>query len=109
MHTPCIKIVFKKYFSFNFIERNLNPKAACLKRREEEKAEDGPKLAAAAAQHHMLPTPHYPAIPVSFFLKIYYFINSIKIENTKNPVKSLKIKPSRGLSNIAKANFRRLF
>uniref|UniRef100_A0A1B0ANZ6 BHLH domain-containing protein n=1 Tax=Glossina palpalis gambiensis TaxID=67801 RepID=A0A1B0ANZ6_9MUSC len=33
-------------------ERNLNPKAACLKRREEEKAEDGPKL---AAQHHMLP------------------------------------------------------
>ncbi|XP_044738340.1 protein daughterless isoform X2 [Chrysoperla carnea] len=44
-------------------ERNLNPKAACLKRREEEKAEDGPKLAAAAAQHHMLPTPHYPAIP----------------------------------------------
>ncbi|XP_075151556.1 transcription factor daughterless [Haematobia irritans] len=35
-------------------ERNLNPKAACLKRREEEKAEDGPKL---AAQHHMLPQP----------------------------------------------------
>lgn len=31
-------------------ERNLNPKAACLKRREEEKAEDGPKL----PQHHML-------------------------------------------------------
>lgn len=27
-------------------ERNLNPKAACLKRREEEKAEDGPKLPA---------------------------------------------------------------
>lgn len=33
-----------------FAERNLNPKAACLKRREEEKAEDGPKL----PQHHML-------------------------------------------------------
>lgn len=32
-------------------ERNLNPKAACLKRREEEKAEDGPKI----PQHHMLP------------------------------------------------------
>lgn len=32
------------------LERNLNPKAACLKRREEEKAEDGPKL----PQHHML-------------------------------------------------------
>ncbi|KAH8287832.1 hypothetical protein KR018_001483 [Drosophila ironensis] len=35
-------------------ERNLNPKAACLKRREEEKAEDGPKL---SAQHHMIPQP----------------------------------------------------
>ncbi|KAH8329356.1 hypothetical protein KR074_008513 [Drosophila pseudoananassae] len=35
-------------------ERNLNPKAACLKRREEEKAEDGPKL---SGQHHMIPQP----------------------------------------------------
>ncbi|XP_030384412.1 protein daughterless [Scaptodrosophila lebanonensis] len=35
-------------------ERNLNPKAACLKRREEEKAEDGPKL---NVQHHMIPQP----------------------------------------------------
>ncbi|XP_037043590.1 protein daughterless isoform X21 [Bradysia coprophila] len=42
-------------------ERNLNPKAACLKRREEEKAEDGPKL----PQHHMLPNAPYPAMPVS--------------------------------------------
>ncbi|XP_068158404.1 protein daughterless [Drosophila tropicalis] len=33
-------------------ERNLNPKAACLKRREEEKAEDGSKL---NSQHHMIP------------------------------------------------------
>ncbi|EDW83494.1 uncharacterized protein Dwil_GK12476 [Drosophila willistoni] len=33
-------------------ERNLNPKAACLKRREEEKAEDGSKL---SSQHHMIP------------------------------------------------------
>ncbi|XP_055322595.1 protein daughterless isoform X17 [Sitodiplosis mosellana] len=41
-------------------ERNLNPKAACLKRREEEKAEDGPKL----PQHHMLSNA-YPAMPVS--------------------------------------------
>lgn len=32
-------------------ERNLNPKAACLKRREEEKAEDGPKL--GVGPHHM--------------------------------------------------------
>ncbi|XP_017858961.1 PREDICTED: protein daughterless [Drosophila arizonae] len=35
-------------------ERNLNPKAACLKRREEEKAEDGPKL---NLQHHMIQQP----------------------------------------------------
>ncbi|XP_060517812.1 protein daughterless-like isoform X6 [Cylas formicarius] len=45
-------------------ERNLNPKAACLKRREEEKAEDGPKL--GPTPHHMLPASHYPALPVSF-------------------------------------------
>ncbi|BES97421.1 Helix-loop-helix DNA-Hypothetical protein domain [Nesidiocoris tenuis] len=30
-------------------ERNLNPKAACLKRREEEKSEEGPKTATPAA------------------------------------------------------------
>ncbi|XP_056632089.1 protein daughterless isoform X11 [Diorhabda carinulata] len=42
-------------------ERNLNPKAACLKRREEEKAEDGPKL--GPGPHHMLSTPHYPTLP----------------------------------------------
>lgn len=41
-------------------ERNLNPKAACLKRREEEKAEDGPKL---PPPHHLLPQPPYPAPP----------------------------------------------
>ncbi|XP_047513463.1 protein daughterless isoform X5 [Pieris napi] len=33
-------------------ERNLNPKAACLKRREEEKAEDAPKLLAAPLHHY---------------------------------------------------------
>lgn len=44
-------------------ERNLNPKAACLKRREEEKAEDGPKL--GPGPHHMLSGPHYPSLPVS--------------------------------------------
>lgn len=50
-------------FSFyHFVERNLNPKAACLKRREEEKAEDGgPKL----PQHHMLPNAPYATMPVS--------------------------------------------
>lgn len=43
-----------------FAERNLNPKAACLKRREEEKAEDGPKI----PQHHMLQQ-GYANLPVS--------------------------------------------
>lgn len=41
-------------------ERNLNPKAACLKRREEEKAEDGPKL-----PPHILHQTPYPSLPVS--------------------------------------------
>lgn len=50
---------------FCSLERNLNPKAACLKRREEEKAEDGPKL--GPAPHHMIPAPHYPTIPVSIY------------------------------------------
>lgn len=44
-----------------FLERNLNPKAACLKRREEEKAEDGPKI----PQHHLLQQAPYPTLPVS--------------------------------------------
>lgn len=56
-------------FSFFFTERNLNPKAACLKRREEEKAEDGPKL--GPGPHHMLAGPHYPTLPVSE--KSHYF------------------------------------
>ncbi|XP_069703555.1 transcription factor 12 isoform X1 [Periplaneta americana] len=47
-------------------ERNLNPKAACLKRREEEKAEDGPKLAGHHLGHpgppHMAQPP-FPAMP----------------------------------------------
>ncbi|XP_060843897.1 transcription factor 12 isoform X4 [Rhopalosiphum padi] len=45
-------------------ERNLNPKAACLKRREEEKAEDnvGPKLGhhLSVAQHMVVQGPHFP-------------------------------------------------
>lgn len=57
-------------FSFFFLERNLNPKAACLKRREEEKAEDGPKL--GPVPHHMLAAPHYPTIPV-IIVKILFF------------------------------------
>ncbi|KAH8400504.1 hypothetical protein KR222_002160 [Zaprionus bogoriensis] len=44
-------------------ERNLNPKAACLKRREEEKAEDGPKL---SVQHHMIQQPSVSNIGSSY-------------------------------------------
>uniref|UniRef100_A0A336LH15 CSON011494 protein n=1 Tax=Culicoides sonorensis TaxID=179676 RepID=A0A336LH15_CULSO len=40
-------------------ERNLNPKAACLKRREEEKAEDG------RPPHHLLQPATYSTFPVS--------------------------------------------
>lgn len=42
------------HFLFAFPERNLNPKAACLKRREEEKVtvtSDGAPLSLAAAHH----------------------------------------------------------
>jgi len=54
-------------------ERNLNPKAACLKRREEEKAEDnvGPKLGhhLSVAQHMVVQAPHFPPMTlVSLFL-----------------------------------------
>lgn len=53
------------------IERNLNPKAACLKRREEEKAEDGPKLTGHHLGHpgppHMAQPP-FPAMPVSIHM-----------------------------------------
>lgn len=59
-------------FMYDFVERNLNPKAACLKRREEEKAEDGPKL--GSVPHHMLTAPHYPSIPVS--KTTYYLFQS---------------------------------
>ncbi|XP_018912916.1 transcription factor 12 isoform X4 [Bemisia tabaci] len=47
-------------------ERNLNPKAACLKRREEEKAEDsvGPKLGHhLVAQHMVVQPPSFPSMP----------------------------------------------
>lgn len=62
--TDCFFFVF----SFRFVERNLNPKAACLKRREEEKAEDGPKL----QQHHMMPQPPYPTMPVSLHFILFF-------------------------------------
>ncbi|XP_048478120.1 protein daughterless isoform X4 [Plutella xylostella] len=43
-------------------ERNLNPKAACLKRREEEKAEEAPKLLPAPLQHYQ-PMPGLGQLP----------------------------------------------
>ena len=52
------------FIVFDNVERNLNPKAACLKRREEEKAEDGPKMGG----HPLAPPPHltqsFPSMPV---------------------------------------------
>lgn len=61
----CYSVIFRFSLSRPVLtERNLNPKAACLKRREEEKAEDGPKLVGAGGgppPHHMLSAgPHYP-------------------------------------------------
>lgn len=47
----CFTQLMSCFLFISNVERNLNPKAACLKRREEEKAEDGPKI----PQHHMLP------------------------------------------------------
>jgi len=67
-----IVIIFKSCLII-FSERNLNPKAACLKRREEEKAEDnvGPKLGhhLSVAQHMVVQAPHFPPMTlVSLFL-----------------------------------------
>lgn len=64
--------VFNVFFLCS--ERNLNPKAACLKRREEEKAEDGPKLPGHLAAHiahphshpHAHSQPPFPTLPVRF-------------------------------------------
>jgi len=54
--------------SFFIIERNLNPKAACLKRREEEKSEDniGPKLG-QLAQQMTVQSPHFPTMTIVRF------------------------------------------
>ncbi|KAF9414283.1 hypothetical protein HW555_007761 [Spodoptera exigua] len=47
-------------------ERNLNPKAACLKRREEEKAEEAPKLLPAPLQHYQpMPGMEYVSVAIS--------------------------------------------
>lgn len=66
------------FFFFVVVERNLNPKAACLKRREEEKAEDnvGPKLGhhLSVAQHMVVQAPHFPPMTlVSLFNWINIF------------------------------------
>lgn len=69
-----------------FAERNLNPKAACLKRREEEKAEDGPKLPGHLAAHITHPHPHphahsqppFPAMPVRRILLHLLPINYVR-------------------------------
>ena len=66
-----------------FPERNLNPKAACLKRREEEKTEELPG-------HHMVHTPNAAdlaqntvimtslvAFPVATSCDVEYFVRSI--------------------------------
>ncbi|XP_077292558.1 transcription factor daughterless isoform X14 [Arctopsyche grandis] len=47
-------------------ERNLNPKAACLKRREEEKAEDGPNKLGAPLQQLPLSHPHPHSHPLPY-------------------------------------------
>lgn len=60
------------------LERNLNPKAACLKRREEEKAEDNtPKL--GGGHHlghgpgpHMVQPPYHTMPPVCFTYTPFY-------------------------------------
>lgn len=76
MHNPKLKfwdsflcmIVRKRmiliFFCFHPPERNLNPKAACLKRREEEKS-DGSKLPPPHLPHHSSVAPPYPNLPVS--------------------------------------------
>ena len=38
--SPSISLPQRNYYFGLFLERNLNPKAACLKRREEEKVEE---------------------------------------------------------------------
>ena len=42
----------------NVLERNLNPKAACLKRREEEKTEELPGSRALGPPDDLQPPPH---------------------------------------------------
>lgn len=59
--TGTVKLIF---IYFHPTERNLNPKAACLKRREEEKS-DGSKLPPPHLPHHSSVAPPYPNLPVS--------------------------------------------
>ncbi|XP_023210936.1 transcription factor 4-like [Centruroides sculpturatus] len=64
-------------------ERNLNPKAACLKRREEEKNEEGPKLGMHAIPHPQTleSLPHQrlaTTIQVCFFI-FYVYVKYIQL------------------------------
>ncbi|KAI7795588.1 Tcf4 [Triplophysa rosa] len=59
-------------------ERNLNPKAACLKRREEEKvSSDGPPLSLAGAHHGMGETSN-PMGQMILLSKFYKLVFSLK-------------------------------
>lgn len=71
-----MKLKNDEYFAF--LERNLNPKAACLKRREEEKSEDNvdPKLRhhLSMAQHMLVqPSSHLTNMPLQVRENIFYF------------------------------------
>lgn len=102
---------FKNYFSFEmsnfpnvfvpeYAERNLNPKAACLKRREEEKAEDGPKL----PQHHMLSNA-YPAMPVSNISFDFWMHQGHFSLSNVSAAKHAQLKLMRRWRNKAKISF----
>lgn len=49
-----MRCIYYTILFFIYLERNLNPKAACLKRREEEKNEEGPKLGMHTIPHPQL-------------------------------------------------------
>lgn len=70
-------------FLFFLAERNLNPKAACLKRREEEKAEDGPKLPGHLAAHIAHPHPHPHAHSQPPFSAMPVNISFHRLEKTR--------------------------
>ena len=58
------------------IERNLNPKAACLRRRTEEKSDDH------SGNMNLLPT--HDQHSRSHFAQSYTFIQEVRLETNKN-------------------------